>query len=57
MDDTKPEIIRNRIDTYHAKTEPVISFYKGRGVYREIDGLGTIDEVFDNICSVMQEYL
>ena len=57
VDDTKPEIIRNRIDTYHAKTEPVISFYKGKGVYREIDGLGTIDEVFAGICSVMEEYL
>ena len=56
VDDTKPEIIQNRIDTYHAKTEPVISYYKGKGCYREIDGLGTIDEVFDKICTVMQEY-
>ena len=56
VDDTKPEIIRNRIDTYHAKTEPVISFYKGKGCYREIDGLGTIEEVFDKICGVMKDY-
>ncbi len=53
VDDTKPEIIRNRIDTYHAKTEPVISYYKGRGVYKEVDGLGTIDEVFDKLCALM----
>ena len=56
VDDTKPEIIQNRIDTYHAKTEPVIAYYKGKGVYREIDGLGTIDEVFDKLCGVMEEY-
>ena len=56
VDDTKPEVIQNRIDTYHAKTEPVIAYYKGKGVYREIDGLGTIDEVFDKICAVMEEY-
>ena len=56
VDDTKPEVIQNRIDTYHAKTEPVISYYKGKGVYREIDGLGTIDEVFDKICAVMEEF-
>ena len=56
VDDTKPEVIQNRIDTYHAKTEPVIAYYKGKGVYREIDGLGTIDEVFDKICDVMEEY-
>jgi adenylate kinase len=53
VDDTTPEIIRNRIDTYHAKTEPVIAYYKGKGVYKEIDGLGTIDEVFDKLCALM----
>ena len=57
VDDTKPEIIRNRIATYHGKTEPVISYYKGKGVYREIDGLGSIDEVFDRVSAVMEEYL
>ena len=57
VDDTKPEIIRNRIDTYHAKTEPVIAFYKGKGVYREIDGLGTIDEVFGKVSALLDEYL
>ena len=53
VDDTKPEIIRNRIDNYHAKTEPVISWYRKKGCYREIDGLGTIDEVFRKICDLM----
>jgi adenylate kinase len=53
VDDTKPEIIRNRIDTYHAKTEPVIAYYKGKGVYKEINGLGTIDEVFAKLCELM----
>ena len=57
VDDTKPEVIQNRIDTYHAKTEPVIAYYKGKGVYREIDGLGTIDEVFGRVSAVMEEYL
>ena len=52
-DDTKPEVIQNRIDTYHTKTEPVTAFYKGKGVYREIDGMGTIDEVFEKLCDVI----
>ena len=56
VDDTKPEIIQNRIDTYHAKTEPVIAYYKDKGCYREIDGLGTIDEVFEKLCAVMEEF-
>ena len=52
-DDTKPEVIQNRIDTYHTKTEPVTAFYKGKGVYREVDGMGTIDEVFDKLCAII----
>ena len=57
VDDTTPEIIRQRIDTYHAKTEPVIAYYKGKGCYREVDGLGTIDEVFANLCKLVESYL
>lgn len=57
IDDTHEDIIRTRIANYHAKTEPIIAFYKEKGVYREINGKGTIDEVFDKIHAVMEEYL
>lgn len=49
IDDTKREIIQNRIDTYHHKTEPLIDFYKKQNKYQEVDGTGTIEEVFENI--------
>ena len=55
VDDTKAEVIQKRIDTYHAKTEPIISYYKEKGLYQEIDGLGTIDEVFDKLCKLIEE--
>ena len=57
VDDTRDDIIRTRIETYHAKTEPVINFYREKGAYREIDGLGTIEQVFDQVCAIMGEYL
>lgn len=53
-DDADPETIQNRIRTYHAKTEPLISFYKAQGKYLEADGRGTIDEVHDAISSLME---
>lgn len=52
-DDTSDEIIQNRIDTYHAKTEPVISYYKAAGKYQEVDGLGSIDDIFEKICKII----
>lgn len=52
-DDTKDEVIANRIKTYHDKTEPVISFYKAQNKYCEIDGVGTIEEIFDKVCELI----
>lgn len=52
-DDTKDEVIANRIKTYHDKTEPVIDFYKAQGKYCEIDGVGTIEEIFEKVCKLL----
>ncbi len=48
-DDAQPEIIQNRINTYHIKTEPLIEYYTAQGKYNEIDGDGTIEEIFAKI--------
>ena len=47
-DDT-PETIANRMDVYRSETEPLIEYYKQRGVLSTINGLGTPDEVFERI--------
>ena len=52
-DDASDEIVRNRIETYHAKTEPLIGYYSARGEYHEIDGTGTIPEVRDRIFALL----
>ncbi len=55
-DDARPEVVQNRIDTYHAKTEPLIGFYKQAGRYSEIDGTGTIDQVQQRIFDCMDRF-
>ena len=52
-DDARPEVVENRVQTYHAKTEPLIAFYKAAGRYREIDGVGTIEQVRERIFAEM----
>ena len=52
-DDAREEVVQNRINTYHAKTEPLIQYYKDCGKYREINGVGTIEEVRDRIFQAM----
>lgn len=49
-DDADEATIRNRIKTYHEKTESVIRHYEAKGKYVEIDGTGTIEEVFKALC-------
>lgn len=52
-DDTDPKTIQNRIDTFHAKTEPLIEYYKPQGKYNEICGEGTVGEIFAKISSLL----
>lgn len=55
-DDARPEVVENRIRTYHDKTEPLIGFYRQSGRYQEIDGTGTIEQVRERIFSLMDRY-
>ena len=52
-DDDKPEVIRKRLDTYHEKTEPVVSYYEERGVLRRVDGSREPDDVNDRIRAML----
>jgi adenylate kinase len=48
-DDDKPEVIRNRLEQYHSKTEPLVDYYDRRSVLRRIDGTATPDDVAEEI--------
>jgi adenylate kinase len=52
-DDDKPEVIRNRLATYHEKTEPVIAFYENQGILRRVDGSLDPDEVNGRIRAML----
>jgi adenylate kinase len=55
-DDTL-EVIENRLKEYDLKTAPVAEYYKERGLYNSINGTGSIDKIFSNINTVIQETL
>lgn len=55
-DDASEEVIRNRIATYKAQTAVVADYYASQGKYAAIDGHGTMDEVFDRICAVIESH-
>jgi adenylate kinase len=53
-DDDRPEVIANRLETYHAKTEPLVDFYERRDLLRRIDGCATPDEVAAELGSTLE---
>lgn len=44
--DDSPEVVQKRLVEYSAKTAPLIAWYRGKGVLREVDGNRSEDEVF-----------
>lgn len=52
-DDQNIEIIQNRINIYNQTTHPVMEYYKEQGKYVGINGMGTIDEIFQRICATV----
>jgi adenylate kinase len=52
-DDDKPEVIKNRLEQYHSKTEPLVAYYDSQGLLRRIDGSLEPDEVSDRIRAVL----
>jgi adenylate kinase len=51
--DDKPEVIRQRLVAYRQQTEPLLAYYTQRGLLKSIDGLGTVDEIFDRTRAVL----
>jgi adenylate kinase len=48
-DDDKPEVIRHRLEQYHAKTAPLIEHYDSQGLLRRIDGASSPESVAEEI--------
>ncbi|MFC5736604.1 adenylate kinase [Sinirhodobacter huangdaonensis] len=52
-DDTA-ETARARLEAYHAQTAPLIAHYRALGVLKEIDAMGTIEEIAAGLGSIVE---
>jgi adenylate kinase len=43
--DDKEETVANRLKVYEEQTAPLVNYYRQRNLLREIDGVGSIDEI------------
>jgi adenylate kinase len=43
-DDDKPETIANRLNVYHRQTEPLIGYYRGKGLLKDVVVEGKLED-------------
>jgi adenylate kinase len=43
-DDTG-EVIRKRLEVYRELTEPLVSYYRSKGLLKSVDGMAPVEEV------------
>ena len=51
-DDT-PDVIRQRLVAYTNQTAPLLDYYSKQGLLETVDGLGSVDEIYTRIQSVL----
>ena len=51
--DDNPDTVKDRLVVYHQQTEPLIAYYKGKGLIRTVDGMTGVDNVAADFLKVM----
>ena len=52
-DDDKEEVIRKRMEIFRMNTEPVLNYYEKQGKVISINGLGSVEEVNNNLLKIL----
>ena len=52
-EDDQPETIRQRLAVYHETTEPIIDYYRERGLLKSVNGSAPPDEIYQRINEVL----
>ena len=52
-DDTA-ETMKTRMAAYRTQTEPLLPYYRARGVLKKVDGMAAMDEVYRQISGVLE---
>jgi len=55
-DDQNEELIAQRVKEYNNKTAPVAAYYQNQQKFHSVYGIGDIEEIFSQLCRVMDAY-
>ncbi|HAP01847.1 MAG TPA: adenylate kinase [Bacteroidetes bacterium] len=54
-DDANEEVVRHRLHVYSEQTSPLKSFYDKQKKFVEINGVGSVDEIFNKLCEEINQ--
>ena len=54
-DDDREETISKRLKVYDKQTAPLVDYYRQRGILREIDGVGSVDDIRNRLIKALEE--
>lgn len=52
--DDNEETVRKRLEVYEKETAPLVTYYKAQGKLRTVRGVGTVAEIFKNVCEIVE---
>ncbi len=52
--DDNEETVKSRLDTYNENTAPLIDYYREKGLLKDVEGQGAIEDIFQNILGVLE---
>ncbi len=53
--DDKPETVKNRLQTYHDQTEPLLNFYRQRGLLITVEGQEKVEDTTELVRKALSE--
>ena len=52
--DDNEEAVRRRLEVYETQSAPLVSYYKAQGKLRTVRGIGSVNDIFKNICDIIE---
>lgn len=54
-EDDREELVRHRLQVYRRQTEPLLTFYRERGLLRDVDAVGPVAEVTERALAALDQ--
>lgn len=55
--DDMPDVIKTRLNLYYQQTQPLLDYYRNQGILTEVDGIGNVTEIQNEIRKNLEKTL